>query len=125
MARIKVRFNLGRGDNYMKWKVSYPDGNIEYYKPTEVQLVMKKPQLKNHKGVAKKIFEGGDKVVCAWVLCENIEIITENFNQSDLQGRRIRYNPRVQPNWLLDGGVVDDVTFNRIESVDSGLYIMY
>ena len=41
MARIKVRFNLGRGTNYMKWKVTYPDGNIEYYNPTEVQLVMK------------------------------------------------------------------------------------
>lgn len=124
MRKFKIRFNLRRGVNYMKWKVTYPDGNVEYFNPREVQLILKNTQLKNYKGVAKKIFEGGHKVVCAWVLCEDIEIITENFNQSDLQGRRIRYNPRVQPNWLLDGSISDDMKFNRIESVDVGLYII-
>ena len=30
MARIKVRFNLGRGANFMKWKVQYPNGEVQY-----------------------------------------------------------------------------------------------
>ena len=30
MKRTKIRFNLGRGQNYMKWKVEYPDGNSLY-----------------------------------------------------------------------------------------------
>ena len=34
MKRIKVRFNLGRGQNYLKWKVVYPNGDVEYISPT-------------------------------------------------------------------------------------------
>jgi hypothetical protein len=129
MARIKVRFNLGRGANYMKWKVQYPNGVVEYYKPTEVQLMMKGCQLRNHKGVAKKIFDGGNKTVCAWVLCDEIEIInpaTTNylkpFLKYDLMFDRIKYTPRVKPNWLLNGDIVDNEFINFIGSVDCGLY---
>ena len=75
LKRIKVRFNLGRGKNYMKWKIQYPNGNILYYNPSEVQFVMTNCQLRNYKKVAEKIFNGGNKVVCAWVLCEEINII--------------------------------------------------
>jgi hypothetical protein len=123
MGKIKVRYNLGRGVNYMKWKISYPDGKAEYYNPTEVQLVIKKPKIKNNKRLANKIFEGGSKVVCAWIVCEDIQIITQNFNQSDLQGKRISYNPRIHPNWLMDGVNIDEFEFNLIESFDYGLYV--
>ena len=122
MARIKVRFNLGRGANYMKWKVQYPNGNVEYHNPTEVQLVMKDCQLRNHKKTAEKIFKGGEKVVCAWVLCEEIEIRKTNFAQWDLICDRIKYNPRVQPNWTLNNTIVDNLKIEVIGSVDYGLY---
>lgn len=122
MKRIKVRFNLGRGKNFMKWKVQYPNGVIEYYSPSEVQLVMIRCQLKNYKKTAQKIFEGGEKVVCAWVLCEEIDIRKETFIQFDVNCDRIRYNPRVQPNWLLNGEIVDSQRVDMIGSVDYGLY---
>ena len=122
MKRIKVRFNLGKGKNFMKWKVQYPNGNVEYHNPTEVQLVMKDCQLRNHKKTAEKIFKGGEKVVCAWVLCEEIEIRKTNFAQWDLICDRIKYNPRVQPNWILNGAVVDNLKIEVIGSVDYGLY---
>jgi len=122
MARIKVRFNLGKGANFMKWKVQYPNGNVEYYSPTETQLVMKGCQLRNHKKVAEKIFNGGEKVVCAWVLCEEIDIRRETFIQFDVNCDRIRYNPRVQPNWLLNGEIADKQYIDMIGSVDYGLY---
>lgn len=129
MARIKVRFNLGRGANYMKWKVQYPNGLVEYHNPSETQLILKGCQLRNHKGVAKKIFDGANKTVCAWVLCDEIEIIiltTTNYLKSflklDLMFDRIKYNPRVQPNWLLNDNIVDNEFINSIGSVDSGLY---
>ena len=48
MKSIKVRFNLGRGQNYMKWKVQYTDGSVEYHSPSEVQLLMHECILKNH-----------------------------------------------------------------------------
>jgi hypothetical protein len=122
MKRIKVRFNLGRGKNFMKWKVQYPNGVVEYYKPTEIQLLMKGCQLRNHKGVAKKIFDGGEKVVCAWVLCDEITIIDHTFMQCDKICDKIKYNPRVQPNWVLNGEVVDNKFITTIMSVDFGLY---
>ena len=129
MVRIKVRFNLGRGANYMKWKVQYPNGVVEYHNPSEVQLILKDCQLRNHKGVAKKIFDGANKTVCAWVLCKDIEIInlaTTNylkpFLKFDLMFDRIKYNPRVKPNWLLNDNIVDNEFINSIGSVDSGLY---
>ena len=122
MKRIKVRFNLGRGKNFMKWKVQYPNGVIEYYSPSEAQLVMTRCQLKNHKKTAQKIFEGANKTVCAWVLCEEIDIRKETFIQFDVNCDRIRYNPRVQPNWLLNGEIVDSQRVDMIGSVDYGLY---
>lgn len=121
--RIKVRFNLSRGANYMKWKVQYPNGDVSYYDPCTTQLVMMNCQLRNHKGVAKKIFEGGEKVVCAWVLCNCIDIITNDYMPYDINTRRIRYNPRTQPNWLLDDEIVDNEYFDTIASVDYGLYV--
>jgi hypothetical protein len=124
MARIKVRFNLGKGANYMKWKVQYPNGNVEYHNPTEIQLVMNGCQLRNHKKTAEKIFNGGEKVVCAWVLCDDIIIRKHSFVPFDVACEKIRYNPRVQPNWLINGGVVDNVKFERIGSVDYGLFVI-
>jgi hypothetical protein len=122
VKRIKVRFNLGKGKNYLKWKVQYPNGEVEYHSPSDVQLVMRNCQLRNHKGVAQKIFNGGEKVVCAWVLCEQIEIVKDNFAYVDTIWDRIRYNPRVQPNWLFNGNIADNEYFGTIASVDYGLY---
>lgn len=122
MKRIKVRFNLGKGVNYMKWKVEYPDGKVEYHSPVETQLVMNGCQLKNYKKTADKIFNGANKIVCAWVLCDSIEIRKSNYSQFDLTCERIKYNPRVQPNWLINGINSDGVNIDVIGSVDFGLY---
>ena len=122
MKSIKVRFNLARGKNYMKWKIQFPDGTIEYHSPSEVQLVMRDCILKNYKSVSQKIFDGGEKVVCAWVLCKSIAIKHNEFIQADSDGERIRYNPRVTPHWILDGENVDGMSVNELVSVDFGLY---
>lgn len=108
----------------MKWKIKNPNGDVNYYKPTDVQLSMKNCQLKNNKSSAKKIFEGGQKVVCAWILCEDINIVFENFSKSDINGSKLNYNPRKQPNWVLNDENVDNMFFNHIESVDYGLYVI-
>jgi hypothetical protein len=122
MARIKVRFNLGKGANFMKWKVQYPNGKIEYYSPTDTQLMMSGCQLKNHKKTAQKIFNGGEKVVCAWVLCDNLNINTDTFAKLDLFCAKLKYNPRVQPNWLMNDKIVDNEFIELIGTVDYGLY---
>ena len=129
--RIKVRFNLGRGPNYMKWKVQYPTGESVYYHPTGVQLTMKGCSLKNSKSAAQKIFRGeSNKTVCAWVLCDSVDVRTDDFKQHDLGNPRLKYNPRVAPSWVIDPENkidrpwdVDDTYYDEISSIDYRLYI--
>ena len=68
MKLIKVRFNLGAGKNFMKWKIERPDGIISYHSPKEVQLVMAGCVLKNQKTTALKIFKGANKTLCSWII---------------------------------------------------------
>jgi hypothetical protein len=124
MANIKVRFNLSRGKNYMKWKIAYPDGNIEYLDPNKVDLLMKKCKLRNSMKTAQKIFDGENKTVCAWILCDDV-IISDNLEESLDENERLRYNPRVKPNWDFRDVNVDGKQFCVIESRGSKLYIIY
>jgi len=124
---IKVRFNLGRGENYMKWKVQSKIG-VEYYAPEDVQLVLHNCTLKNNKKLAKRIFEGESKDVCAWINCESITI-----NHSDKddyyipkgQAERLMYNPKVAPFWRFESihCPFDDCKFDLIFTDHKNLYI--
>lgn len=125
MKSYKVRFNLGKGKNFMKWKIQHPDGTIEYHSPKDVQLLMHECILKNHKKTAQKIYDGGEKVVCAWVLCKSLAIKKSTLDtelDAILLGERVRYNPRVTPHWMLDGENVDGMSVDKLVSVDFGLY---
>jgi len=120
MKSSKIRFNLGKGKNYLKWKVERPGKETEYLDPNEVQLVLRNCELKNNQTSSKKIFDGANKRVCSWVLCESMEIKTNDF--SSHSENQIRYNPRVQPNWLLNGENVDGQKFDTIISVGKNLF---
>ena len=122
MQSIKVRFNLGRGQNYMKWKIVYPSGVVEYHSPSSVQLVMKDCKLKNNPKIALKIFEGSNKDVCSWVICKDIQVKFGNFDSCDSQENRITYNPKKAPNWVFGGENADGKEFQQITSLDYGLY---
>lgn len=120
--RIKVRFNLGRGENYKKWKVSYPDGTTMYYTPDGVSLQMTGCTLKNQKSTAQKIHAGADKTVCAWVLCESLEISGVIFGRA-MEAVHIQYNPRATPNWLCDGSIVDNQNYRFLFTNSNKLFI--
>jgi hypothetical protein len=120
MKSIKVRFNLSRGVNYLKWKVEYPDGNVMYYYPTGVQLIMGDCTLKNYKKVAEKIHNGANKSVCAWVLCKTLELKFDNFITDNTT--QIKFNPRVQPNWIINGEVSDGKKLDSIHSIGHSLF---
>lgn len=112
MRRTKVRFSLQKGENYMKWRIIYPDGSVKYYNPNEVQLIMRGCTLKNNKKAATKIFNGEtNKVVCAWIMCDSVKI-----DYSDFIGAtpyKVSYNPRKEPNWVIQGKDADN-TFREI-----------
>jgi hypothetical protein len=120
MKKIKVRFNLGRGENYMKWKIQSATG-VEYHRPTEVQLIMVNCQLKNNRKTAEKIFNGMNKDVCAWVLCDSIIIKHKDFEKVWVKDR-LRYNPRKLPHWTMNGEDLDNHRFERIATIDYGMY---
>jgi hypothetical protein len=122
MKRIKVRFSLQRGENYMKWRVIGSDGIVTYYNPCDVQLIMRGCTLRNNKKLATKIFNGeSTKVVCAWILCNDLEIRHSDFiKESDF---KIKYNPKVAPNWTFLGEDIDDRDVSYIVSVDYKLCI--
>ena len=122
MARIKVRFNLSRGKNFMKWKIVYPDSTCEYLNPNEVSLIMSRCKLSNNAKQAEKIFQGESKTVCAWVLCEEIRIT--GVPQKDItETSRLRYNPRVKPCWDYQEVNSDGKDFDCIESRGNRLYV--
>ena len=122
MKYHKVRFNLSRGENFMKWKVMYNDGRVKYYHPAEVQLVLRKCTLKNSKATAIKIFTGvTTKVVCAWVLCQELEIFTGDFKSETTS--QLKYNPRLLPFWNLDGKDMDGSSHEELFSVDYKLFV--
>ena len=122
MKRIKVRFSLQRGENYMKWRVIGSDGIVTYYNPCDVQLIMRECTLRNNKKMATKIFNGeSTTVVCAWILCNDLEIRHSDFvKESDF---KIKYNPKVAPNWTFLGEDIDDRDVSYIVTVDYKLCI--
>lgn len=106
----------------MKWKIQYPDGRVEYKDPNKTQLILDGCILKNHQGVAKRIFEGENKTVCAWVLCKHIEFRNRKFIDRVNDSQRVKYNPRQLPFWIYKGDIVDGQCFERLYSYDHALY---
>lgn len=122
MKKIKVRFNLSRGKNFMKWKVEYPNKTVEYHDPEQVQLILTNAQLRNYKKVAEKIYNGANKSVCAWVLCDSVEIKTTDFKELNDSFDRIKYNPRIKPNWTINKEIADNEFIELIISENNKLY---
>ena len=125
MSKYKIRFNLGRGENYLKWKVTSPNGDVNYYEPNDVCLHMENCKLVNQKGTAQKIFDGANKTVCAWIESETVTIfepLKDTLNLIPKNGTKVSFNPRVQPNWVCDGEIVDKGRFDVLYSFENGVY---
>jgi hypothetical protein len=141
MKRTKVRFSLQKGDNYMKWRIIYPDGSVKYFNPDEVQLIMRGCTLKNNKKAATKIFNGETtKVVCAWIMCESVQVTYPSMGiapygvsydvMNMLKGNlgatpyKVSYNPRKEPNWVIGEENADNTFREIIYSVGKELLLV-
>ena len=125
---VKVRFNLSAGENFMKWKIMYRGGLVQYIDPTQTQLIMKNCVLKNSRKTAEKIFNGNEKVVCAWVLCEEITIHQNSIIQDTSDG--VFYNPRKFPYWVSDSRntpyypvCLDGCKYDQLHTKNNQIYI--
>jgi hypothetical protein len=120
--KFQVRFNLGKGKNYQKWKVSYPDGEVKYLEPTNVVLYMENCKLVNHKGTAQKIYDGSNKTVCAWIEADNVVVDYDSLEDNIPSGDGVSYNPRVTPNWVMNGENVDKQVVGNLITKDRAVY---
>jgi hypothetical protein len=122
----KVRFHLAQGENFMKWQVKDSEGNASFYEPSEVSLKLRNCFLRNQPTTARKIHDGANKTVCAWVECESVEVVKM---VKISKGYHLSYNPRVRPNWSLDniesfwhGENMDGKVFYEVLSSNKRLY---
>lgn len=119
--RFKLRFNLGRGVNYKKWKLTYPDKSSVYFDPSEVTITLFNCKLHNNRKVAEEIFNGANKSVCSWLSAEKISVM-DNLDFIAVADE-ITYNPRVTPNWVCNGENYDGKIFDVITSKGKQLFL--
>lgn len=112
----KVRFHLGRGENYQMWQIKHGDNEPQYLDPETTVLKLTNCTLKNNKRLAREIHAGANKTVCAWILCERVEFGGQS------KGLEISYNPRKNPFWTDGHNDLDNKKFKEITSSGRRLY---
>ena len=101
LKRYRVRFHLAKGENFMKWQVfDKLHGTKDYYDPDTKSIIMRDCILGNQPSTAKKIFDGENKTVCAWVSCEEVSVVDTTPSPSKMTN--YKYNPRKNPHWFCD-----------------------
>lgn len=123
----KIRFHLGRGDNFMKWQVKSVDGNVvEYYRPEKEQIAMFNAKLKVQLGTSTKIHEGACKTVCAWIECDDFQLLGDpDFVKPNVNDFYVRFNPRHNPNWVdMHGNIMNDEKYDLIMTQDRSLFVV-
>lgn len=117
--RYRVRFHLGRGENFMKWQIKDTETKeVVYACPQTESLKLLGCKLRNRKRTAMKIFEGDDKTVCAWIECDIYEI---NLKETPLDRIvELNYNPRRCVHWTDSFGRLDLDETHHAEIVTIG-----
>jgi len=117
----KIRFHLGRGKNYMKWQIK-TDKGVSYVSPEESQIVMFNAKLVNQLGTAKKIYDGANKTVCAWIECEDFAV-TERVTYAGNDFMPLFFNPRKNYNWVdLYGNIVNKSQFSLVLTKERNIF---
>ena len=124
MSRYRIRFSLTKGENYRKWRVVDTFNNtVEYYDPDITFMYLYDCVLHNRPHIARTIFNGDNKLVCAWIDCDNIDI-RNNDNKCDVidyivgeNGYEITYNPNIYYHWVDTRKDSDFVIDNKQISV--------
>ena len=103
-----LRYHLGRGANYKKWQLKQmsPVGKFavstEYHDPDGFMMLLYNCKLRNHGTVAKKIHDGMNKTVCAWIEFEEYHTVKGTHVPRVLMEQtetKYTYNPRKHPHW--------------------------
>jgi hypothetical protein len=117
----RIRFNLGLGKNYKKWKVeNTATKGVIYLDPNEYSLRLSNATLCNRKEAAKKINEGHNKYVCSWIECEDYQEVEIPIY---FETQELLYNPRVKPFWQdFLGNDIDGFSFEELVTSGNKVY---
>jgi len=100
--KFKIRFHLGQGENYMKWRIEDTDTKtVSFFEPTNFRATIYHGKLYNQKSAAKKINDGANKTVCAWIMAKDFKL---SLDDDGIYKDEIKYNPRTIPNWVNSSG---------------------
>lgn len=110
----------------MKWQVKSIDGNvIEYHEPEKRQIAIFNAKLKVQLGTSNKIHEGACKTVCAWIECDDFQVLGQpDFIKPNVNDFYVRFNPRNNPNWVdSQSNIVNDERYDLIVTQDRSLFV--
>ncbi len=100
--KFKIRFHLGQGENFMKWRIEDTDTKtVSFVEPTNFRATIYDGKLYNQKSAAKKINDGANKTVCAWIMAKDFKL---SLDDDGIYKDEIKYNPRTIPNWVNSSG---------------------
>lgn len=118
--KYKVRYHLGKGLNFMQWQITCSDKSVIYVDPKEHEILLKGCRLINRQATARKIFEGENKRVCAWIECNEYVIL--GVNDIPTKGR-LFFNPRKCVHWHDQHGENrDHAIYDLILCKPSGIF---
>ena len=114
--KFKIRYHLGRGENYMKWRVEdVTTKTVDFYDTDGFSMLAVGVKLHNQPATADKIHNGANKTVCAWIMASKV-----TFNPArQPKGIQVSYNPRVSPNWRDQEGNNVDKTQHRFAYINN------
>mgnify|MGYP000914467708 FL=1 len=122
----KIRFNLGRGVNYKKWKIINPDKSVTILDPNEYDLLLLNVKFYNNKKSSLEIYNGANKRVCSWIEAE--EILTQVSSIPKLvelnDSNQIRYNPREAPYWVFKEENFDGKKLESVITSKNRVYVL-
>lgn len=112
---LKIRFNLGAGQNYRKWQIRSPS-DIQYIDPAHAYISIYNAKLHNNRRIAEGIYKGKNKSTCAWIAAESATI---HEGPPPIAPGHIKmplfYNPKISPFWRDSYGQdIDNLFFSLI-----------
>lgn len=109
-GKFKVRFHLGAGVNFLKWRVENLETKVvKYYDPKEVSLVIEKAYLSNSKATANKINSlESNKTVCSWIMANKVTVVPHGSVTPSILGTKVAFNPHVLPHWTKEAETDDE-----------------
>jgi len=109
----------------MKWQVFDKQQNTkDYFDPNSKSIFMKNCELGNRPATAKRIMEGENKTVCAWISCDDYQVWdNERFALDTSAMTHYKYNPKKNPHWFTDNhDNRDGLKFDTMITQDRAVY---